>query len=144
MGVLRSVGYEYSRTSNPTRTALEECLTALEGGIGALAFASGMAAEDCLLRTVCSPGDHVLIPDNVYRPSREMAERLLRGLGIAADYYDPMACGDVAAMIRPNTRLMWVEAPGSVVGFCPSGTTTRESKISPKNGAPPSPARFAR
>src|ERR1700734_3812022 len=55
-------GYEYARTANPTRTALEECLTALEDGAGTLAFASGMAAEDCLLRTVCSPGDHVLIP----------------------------------------------------------------------------------
>src|SRR5258708_14644130 len=67
-------GYEYSRTANPTRGSLEECLAALEGGTRALAFASGMAAEDCLVRTVCRPGDHVLIPHDAYRaPSRLFA-----------------------------------------------------------------------
>src|SRR5262249_59803850 len=60
-------GYEYSRTANPTRKALEECLAALENGTTAFAFASGMAAEDCLLRTLCRPGDHVLIPADAYR-----------------------------------------------------------------------------
>src|SRR5215510_9277494 len=64
-------GYEYSRTANPTRTALEECLAALDGGsvdggARAFAFASGMAAEDCLLRVACRPGDHVLIPSDAY------------------------------------------------------------------------------
>src|SRR5262245_65961891 len=59
-------GYEYSRTANPTRTALEECLAALEGGRRGLAFASGLAAEDTLLRALCLPGDHVLIPDDAY------------------------------------------------------------------------------
>ena len=59
IGGLRG-GYEYSRTGNPTRTALEECLAAIEGGVRGLAFASGMAAEDTLLRTVCKPGDHVV------------------------------------------------------------------------------------
>src|SRR3982750_3786349 len=62
VGGLRG-GYEYSRSANPTRTALEECLAALEGGRRGLAFASGLAAEDTLLRTVCRPGDHVLLPD---------------------------------------------------------------------------------
>ena len=65
VGGLRG-GYEYSRSANPTRTALEQCLAALEEGAAALAFASGMAAEDCLLRTMCSPGDQVLIPDDSY------------------------------------------------------------------------------
>src|ERR1700754_4570193 len=59
-------GYEYSRTRNPTRSALEECLAALEHGARGLAFASGMAAEDTLLRTLCKPGDHVVIPDDAY------------------------------------------------------------------------------
>jgi cystathionine gamma-synthase len=59
VGGLRG-GYEYSRSANPTRTALEQCLAALEAGSAALAFASGLAAEDCLIRTVCSPGDRVL------------------------------------------------------------------------------------
>src|SRR4249919_3404115 len=62
VGGLRG-GYEYSRGANPTRTALEEALAALEGGRRGLAFASGMAAEDTLLRAICRPGDHVLLPD---------------------------------------------------------------------------------
>ena len=70
-------GYEYSRTANPTRTALEECLAALEGGARGLAFASGMAAEDCLLRTVCRPGDHVLIPDDAYGGTYRLLARVL-------------------------------------------------------------------
>src|SRR5213082_1041885 len=59
-------GYEYSRSGNPTRTALETCLAALEGGVQGLAFASGLAAEDTLLRTVLQPGDHVVVPDDAY------------------------------------------------------------------------------
>src|SRR6201989_2262901 len=62
IGGLRG-GYEYTRTANPTRTALEECLAAIEGGVRGLAFASGMAAEDTLLRAICKPDDHVVIPD---------------------------------------------------------------------------------
>src|SRR6185369_8749361 len=65
VGGLRG-GYEYSRSGNPTRTALEECLAALEGGRRGMAFASGLAAEDTLLRTVLVPGDHVVIPDDAY------------------------------------------------------------------------------
>src|SRR3982075_4443468 len=61
VGGLRG-GYEYSRSGNPTRAALEECLAAIEDGARGLAFASGLAAEDALLRTVCAPGDHVVIP----------------------------------------------------------------------------------
>ncbi|MDX6224829.1 MAG: cystathionine gamma-synthase, partial [Frankiales bacterium] len=59
-------GWEYSRSGNPTRTALESCLAALEGGVGGFAFASGLAATDCFIRTTCSPGDHVVIPDDAY------------------------------------------------------------------------------
>src|SRR5690348_6409705 len=59
-------GWEYSRSGNPTRAALEECLAALEGGERGLAFASGLAAEDCVVRTVCAPGDHVVVPDDAY------------------------------------------------------------------------------
>ena len=71
-------GYEYSRTANPTRTALETCLAALENGAAALAFASGMAAEDCLIRTLCRPGDRVLIPGD---PERAMEhQRRLQGI----------------------------------------------------------------
>src|SRR4029079_18223878 len=65
VGGLRG-GYEYSRSANPTRTALEECLAAVEGGRRGLAFASGLAAEDTLRRSVCAPGDHVVIPGDAY------------------------------------------------------------------------------
>ena len=70
-------GLRYSRTANPTRAALEECLAALEGGARALAFASGMAAEDCLLRTVCAPGDHVLIPHDAYGGTYRLFDKVL-------------------------------------------------------------------
>src|SRR5215470_15596702 len=71
-------GYEYSRTANPTRKALEECLAALERGQRGLAFASGLAAEDTLLRTICSPGDHVVIPDDAYGGTYRLFARVAR------------------------------------------------------------------
>src|SRR5262249_14821419 len=80
-------GYEYSRTANPTRGALEECLAALEGGARALAFASGMAAEDCLIRTICRPGDTVLIPHDAYGGTYRLFDKVLAGLGL---HYHPL------------------------------------------------------
>src|SRR5258705_11623702 len=76
-------GYEYSRTANPTRGALEECLAALEGGVRALAFASGMAAEDCLVRAVCRPGDHVLIPHDAYGGTYRLLGNAMAGWALA-------------------------------------------------------------
>ena len=105
-------GYEYARTANPTRTALEQCLAALEDGSAALAFASGMAAEDCLLRTVCSPGDHVLVPDDAYGGTYRLVAGVLAGWGLSHSVV-PMA--DVGAVreqlaVRP-ARMVWVETP---------------------------------
>ena len=80
VGGLRG-GYEYSRSANPTRTALEQCLAALEAGSLALAFASGLAAEDCLIRTICSPGDLVLVPDDAYGGTYRLFARVFAGLG---------------------------------------------------------------
>src|ERR1700749_2426149 len=71
-------GYEYSRTANPTRTALEEALAAVEHGTRAFAFASGIAAEDCLLRTLCQPGDHVLIPTDAYGGTYRLFDKVLK------------------------------------------------------------------
>jgi cystathionine gamma-synthase len=76
VGGLRG-GYEYSRSANPTRTALETCLAALEGGSRGFAFASGLAAEDTLLRAVCSPGDHVVIPGDAYGGTFRLFARVL-------------------------------------------------------------------
>jgi cystathionine gamma-synthase len=111
VGGLRG-GYEYSRSANPTRTALEQCLAALENGTSALAFASGLAAEDCLLRTVCSPGDHVLIPDDAYGGTYRLFARVLAGWGIS---HTVVAMSDVAAVraelaARP-VKMVWVETP---------------------------------
>src|SRR5215211_4140442 len=82
VGALRG-GYEYSRSANPTRTALEECLAALEGGARGLAFASGLAAEDALLRTVCEPGSHVVIPDDAYGGTFRLFAKVLERWGVS-------------------------------------------------------------
>ncbi len=110
VGGLRG-GYEYSRSANPTRTALEQCLAALEGGERGLAFASGLAASDCLLRTVCRPGDHVLIPDDAYGGTYRLFAQVLAAWGIA---YTPVPLSDPAAVrsaVRPETRAIWCETP---------------------------------
>ena len=104
-------GYEYSRSGNPTRTALEECLAAVEGGARGIAFASGLAAEDTLLRTVCEPGDHMLLPDDAYGGTYRLVARVLTRWGIE---FTPVPMHDsaaVAAAIQPNTRVIWVETP---------------------------------
>ncbi|MGW1449490.1 PLP-dependent transferase, partial [Micromonospora sp. NPDC002411] len=76
------LGYEYSRSGNPTRDALQECLAALEGGPVGLAFASGLAAEDTLLRAVCQPGDHVVIPDDAYGGTYRLFARVAQRWGL--------------------------------------------------------------
>jgi cystathionine gamma-synthase len=110
VGGLRS-GYEYSRSANPTRTALEEALAAVEGGVRGLAFASGLAAEDTLIRTVCRPGDHVLIPDDAYGGTYRLFAKVLERWGLA---YEPVPMGDldaVRAAVRDTTKVIWVETP---------------------------------
>ncbi|MEV4198705.1 cystathionine gamma-synthase [Micromonospora globbae] len=106
------LGYEYSRSGNPTRDALQECLAALEGGAVGLAFASGLAAEDTLLRTVCKPGDHVVIPDDAYGGTYRLFARVVERWGLA---YTPARVSDpdaIRAAIRPgSTRIVWVETP---------------------------------
>src|ERR1700742_4010073 len=104
-------GYEYSRTGNPTRTALEECLAALENGRFARSFASGMAATDVLLRAVCRPGDHVVIPDDAYGGTFRLLDKVLTQWGIE---YTPVSVSDVDAVraaCRPNTKVVWCETP---------------------------------
>jgi cystathionine gamma-synthase len=110
VGGLRG-GYEYSRSANPTRTALEEALAAIEGGTRGLAFASGLAAEDALLRAVCRPGDHVILPGDAYGGTFRLVARVLAPWGLD---YTPVPLGDldaVRAAVRPNTTLIWCETP---------------------------------
>ncbi|GAA2331751.1 cystathionine gamma-synthase [Saccharopolyspora halophila] len=110
VGGMRS-GYEYSRTGNPTRTALEECLAALEGGRYGRAYASGMAATDAVLRATLRPGDHLVIPDDAYGGTFRLIDKVLTGWGIS---YTPAQVSDVDAVkaaIQDNTKLVWVETP---------------------------------
>ncbi|MGW7054072.1 cystathionine gamma-synthase [Streptomyces sp. NPDC054887] len=112
VGGLRG-GYEYSRSANPTRTALEENLAALEGGSVGLAFASGLAAEDCLLRTLLSPGDHVVIPNDAYGGTFRLFAKVVSRWGVdfsVADSSDPAA---VRAALTPKTKVIWVETPSN-------------------------------
>ena len=104
-------GYEYSRSGNPTRTALETCLAALEGGVRGLAFASGLAAEDTLLRTVLQPGAHVIVPDDAYGGTYRLFAKVAARWGVE---HTPVALGDLSAVqaaVRPETRLIWCETP---------------------------------
>ncbi|MEU8135632.1 cystathionine gamma-synthase [Streptodolium elevatio] len=113
VGGLRG-GYEYSRSANPTRTALEECVAALEAGARGLAFASGLAAEDCLLRTVCKPGDHVVIPNDAYGGTFRLFAKVLDRWGLD---WTPAHSGDADAVreaIRPGvTKVIWCETPSN-------------------------------
>jgi cystathionine beta-lyase len=106
--------YTYGLHATPTTLELTTRIAALEGGHRTLLAPSGLASIAVVDLAFLKTGDHVLIPDNVYRPNRELAHRLLAGLGIAADYYDPMTGTGIAGQIRPNTRLLWIEAPGSI------------------------------
>jgi cystathionine gamma-synthase len=110
VGGMRS-GYEYSRTGNPTRTALERCLAELENGRHARAYASGMAATDAVLRSVLRPGDHLVIPDDAYGGTFRLIDKVLSGWGIS---YTPAPVSDVDAVraaIQDNTKLVWLETP---------------------------------
>lgn len=101
-------GYEYSRTDNPTRSALQEALARLEGGKHGLAFASGMAAIDAVLRLL-KPGDHVICSDDVYGGTYRLFTQVLAGDGLAFDFVD--TTDSAAAALRPETRLVWLETP---------------------------------
>jgi len=103
-------GYEYSRTQNPTRHALEACLAALEGGKHGLAFASGLAATDAVLHLL-SAGDHVLFSDDVYGGTFRIFDKVFRRHGLAFDAVDMTDPANVARALRPETRLVWIESP---------------------------------
>lgn len=113
IGRLRG-GYEYSRGGNPTRTALETQLAALEGGIRGLSFASGLAAEDALLRTVLTPGDHVVIGNDVYGGTHRLVRRIFGGWGIRHTTVDTSDLDAVRDAIElGTTKVLWVETPSN-------------------------------
>jgi len=103
-------GYEYSRTQNPTRKALQDCLSALEGGSWGLAFASGLAATDTLLRLLAS-GDHILAGNDVYGGTFRQFDKIHRRFGLTFSYVDTTDPENVAESLTPATRLVWLETP---------------------------------
>ena len=111
VGGVRDGGHEYSRTTNPTRTALEEALAALEGGRHALAFASGMAAADVALRTLTRPGDHVILGDDAYGGTFRLLDKVLALWGVQHTSVSLSDVDSVRAAVRPNTKVIWCESP---------------------------------
>lgn len=103
-------GYEYSRTDNPTRTALQEVVASLEGASHGLAFASGMAAEATIARLL-APGDHVIAGDDLYGGTYRLFRRVFEPYGITFSFVDAADPAAVAAAIRPETRMVWLESP---------------------------------
>jgi cystathionine beta-lyase len=106
--------YTYGLHGTPTTFTLEARLAALEGGSHCLLAPSGLAAIAMVDMALLKAGDDVLLPNNVYYPSAEMASWLGRDFGVSARYYDPLVGAGIAALLQPNTKLVWAEAPGSV------------------------------
>jgi len=104
-------GYEYSRSGNPTRTALETCLAALEGADMGLAFASGLAATNAVLAALVKPGDEVLANADLYGGTYRILEKVYRPWGLSPKYTEDVSPAGFAAQITPKTKLIWVETP---------------------------------
>lgn len=105
-------GYDYARSKNPTRTALEANLAALEGGTHGFAFSSGLAAMDCLLHLLRA-GDHVVLSDDVYGGTFRQLDKVFRHLNLATTRVDMTKLDEIAKAIRPETRLVWLETPSN-------------------------------
>ncbi|SDP36695.1 cystathionine gamma-synthase [Pedococcus dokdonensis] len=105
-------GYEYSRSANPTRTALEECFAALEGGARGFAFSSGLAGQDTVLRALLAPGDHVVVPNDAYGGTYRLFNKVLTAWGVEHSIAPMGDLEAVRAAIRPgSTKILWVETP---------------------------------
>ena len=109
-GIGKHKGYEYSRSSNPTRDALESAFAALEGGQNGLAFSSGLAAVDAVLMTL-SPGDEVIAGDDLYGGTRRLFTTHYAPLGIKFHFVDTQDASNVTAVLNERTRLVWLETP---------------------------------
>jgi cystathionine gamma-synthase len=105
-------GFSYSREDNPNRRALEECLAALEGGTQAICFSSGLAVVTALVQGL-EPGDHIVVPDDVYWGLRKVIGEVFGKWGLETSYVDMTNIDDFHAALRPNTRLVWVETPSN-------------------------------
>lgn len=103
----------YGRVGHPTSLALEEAMAELEGGYKSFAFPSGLAAIATAMTAYVGTGDHVLITDSAYRPTRSYCDGVLKRMGVETTYYDPLIGTGITELIQPNTKIVYVEAPGS-------------------------------
>jgi len=126
-------GLEYSRTGNPTRSALERRLASLENASYALAFSSGMAAETTLLLSILKKGDHMVAGDDLYGGTRRLFETTMKRFGVGSTYVDTRSLQAVRSALKENTRLIWLESPTNpLMRICDIRTI---SKIGRKQGA---------
>lgn len=109
----RAVDYTYGRPSNPTTRTLEKALATLEGGERTFLTPSGLSAVSTTLLSFAEAGGHILISDSVYQPTRRFAERVLKRTGVEVEYYDPLIADRLSTLLRPNTKLVFTESPGS-------------------------------
>ena len=109
-GLGKHKGYEYSRVSNPTRTALEKNIAALENADEGMAFASGMAAEDAIFRLIY-PGDHVIVTNDVYGGTYRIGKMVLENYGLQFDFVDTTVIDKIVKAYKPNTKMIFVETP---------------------------------
>ena len=125
-------GYEYSRTDNPTRSALQKAMALLEGGRFALAFSSGMAAIDALLRLLM-PGDHVVCGDDLYGGTHRLFDKVLSGFGLEFSFIDTTNLEDILSSIQDSTKLIWLETPTNpllrLVDISAAAAAAREAGI---------------
>jgi cystathionine beta-lyase len=106
--------YTYGRRGTPTTDALTTALRQLEGGAGVVLTPSGLSAITTALLSVVKSGDHILVTDSAYFPTRKFCDSILTQLGVETSYYDPAVGADIAALMKPNTRAVFLEAPGSL------------------------------
>ncbi|MCL1074930.1 cystathionine beta-lyase [Shewanella dokdonensis] len=104
----------YGRRGTDTHFALQAAIAELEGGVGTALYPSGAAAISGALLSFLKSGDHLLMVDSAYEPTRDLCDKLLAGLGIETTYYDPMIGAEIANLIRPNTKVLYLESPGSI------------------------------
>lgn len=109
----RTQAYTYGRRATPTTRALEDAVTALAGGATSTLTSSGLAAVSTALLAFVQAGDHILMVDSVYQPTRTFCDKVLARLGVETAYYDPVIAGAIDSLVKPNTRLIFVESPGS-------------------------------
>ncbi len=107
-------GVRYGRRGTPITFALEEAVTALEGGYRGIAMPSGRSAISTALLAFLKSGGHLLMVDAAYEPTREFCENMLRGFGVEVTYYDPLIGSGIARLMQPNTKVVYVESPGSL------------------------------